>query len=184
MQKQVFCFVCCFRKIRELHSISDRVVHKNGKTSLTEHSSSSGWVHRKKEEGASKQEHVNEPEHRVNEAANEHGEHDFGSGMDLAGTDMLSNGDGVDSFEMVEKDVNLWDKDSEQVKQRQVEDSSEGSVRRNQQELEGDGDRSSQPTSDSSSPMLEKSKRVSVHREFDSDYQPPESSEINNVRLQ
>ena len=207
-----------FRKIRELHRITDTVVHRNGQASLTEHSSSSR-PHRKKEEDASKKEedvskkeedvskkeedvskkeedaskkeHVNETEshqHRVNEMTHKQREHDLGSNeaaMNLAEMNVLSNGDAVDPFEFretVEEGINFGQKDSEQEKQKQTKDTSdEKRVSREQQELEEDGDSFSQSTSNSSSPLLEKSKRVSVHREFDADYQPPAALDINNV---
>ncbi|XP_065890411.1 histone-lysine N-methyltransferase SETDB1-B-like isoform X3 [Dysidea avara] len=179
------------QKIRELHRISDRVVHRNGQTtSLTEHSSSSVRPHRKKEE-ANKKEHVNETEshqHRAAEVTHEQRGHDSGSNeaaVDLAEMDVLSNGDVEEPFEereTVEEGINVLEKDSEQERQTQTKDSSKGrGIRKEQQELEEeDSDWFSQSTSHSSSPMLEKSKRVSVHREFDADYQPPTALDTNN----
>jgi len=175
--------VHAFRKIRELHRITDRVVHRNGQTSLTDTSSR---PHRKKEEDANKKEHVaNETEsqqHRVNEVTHEQREHDLGSNeasIDLGEMGVLSNGDAVDPFEFretTEEASNVWEKDNEPEKQ-----SEERGVRREQQDLEEESDSFSQSTSHSSSPLLEKSKRVSVHREFDADYQPPAGLEANNV---
>lgn len=185
--------VHAFRKIRELHRITDTVVHRNGQTSLTEHSSSNR-LHRKKEEDASKKEedaskkeHVNETEyqHRVNEMTHEQRERDLDSNEAAMNLAEMSNRDAVDPFEFretVEEGSNFGQKDSEQENQKQTKDTSEGrTVSREQQELEEDGDSFSQSTSHSSSPLLEKSKRVSVHREFDADYQPPAALDINNV---